>query len=391
MVDRVTINNSKSVEYDGWKELSAEVDGERIWYQVPADVETSLRAEPFIAAGLFEAMARGVPLEVEKGLPLSPALFEQLHEIQAVYRCWNADLSPVEITAELVEPMSEEGTVGCFYSAGVDSSHTLLRNFDEVNSLFFILGFDGDRTDKDWDHRIKSHKKFADQIGKRLITIKTNARIFSSERRINWCFSHGPCLTTIAPMLNFQKVLIPSSHTYEELFPWGSHPLTDPMWSTEVNKIVHDAAGFRRSEKMRELSTDQRLLDNLQVCWFSSTSNCGQCSKCLRTMLALHLLEAHSRNLPELDSKDKLQGLKPKDESGATFLLDVMILAKQQGDMEIYQRLKKLYRNYQISRVAPLLDQLLLNGLLKRLFRKLQKSCWVPDRVSLRTKNWWEI
>lgn len=389
MGDRVIIRDAKCVERDGWTELSADVDGDRIWFKVPADVDVSLRAEPFVAAGLFEAMVRGVPLEVEPGLPLSPVLFQQLEEIQAVYRCWNADLSQIEISADLAEAEAKAGTVGSFFSAGVDSSHTLLRNFQKVDTLFFLLGFDGDRSDHDWPERIAAHQAFASKIGKKLIVIKTNARIFSSERRIDWSFSHGPCLATIAPMVKYQQLLIPSSHTYEELFPWGSHPLTDPMWSTGANKVVHDAAGFRRSEKMRELCADQLLLDNLQVCWYSTINNCGKCSKCLRTMLALHLLDARCKKLSALEGGALLSGLKPTEESGATFLEDAMLLAKQQGDMAIYNRLKALYKSYQMSQVIPLLDRMLLNGMLMKTYRRLRKPDWVVDRVSLRTKDRW--
>jgi len=387
MDDRVIIRDAKCIERDGLTELSAEVDGYRIWFRVPAGVEVSLRAEPFIAAGLFEAMARGVPLHVEPGLPLSPALLERLDEIQAVYRCWNNDLSIIKISAELAEEQANAGSVGSFYSAGVDSSHTLFRHFEDIDTLFFILGFDGNRSECDWAQRTAVQQQFAADIGKKLIVIQTNARIFSSERRIDWCFSHGPCLATIAPMLKFERVLIPSTHTYDELFPWGSHPLMDPMWSTGSNSIVHDAAGFRRSEKMRDLCADQMLLDQLQVCWHDSINNCGKCSKCVRTMLALRLLGASSKRLPKLDNMALLRGLKPVDESGLAFLDDAMVLAKEQGELKIYKQLNRLQRRYRMSQIIPLFDRLVLNGMIKKLYRRVRKPDWVVDRVSLRTRS----
>ncbi len=389
MSDSLVVRDARERVVDGWRELSAEVDGDRVWFKVPAELELSLRAEPFVAAGLLEAMIRGVPLEVEEGIPLSGVLHQQLPEIQAVYRCWNSDLSIIEVSAELAEAGDEAGGVASFYSAGVDSSHTLLQHRDEIDTLIFLLGFDGNTSDHDWEQRVEQQQLFADQMGKKLIVIKTNARLFAFKRRIDWSFGYGPCLATIGPMLKYRKVYIPSGHTYAELFPEGAHPLSDPMWSTGSNTVIHDGAGFRRSEKMTDLCEDQEILDNLQVCWRSSSSNCGACPKCVRTMAAIYLLEAQCKKLPPLANFQLLSWLKTKDESGATFLLDTILLARKRGNLKFAAQLKRYYRNYQLAQVVPLLDQALFGGVLRKLYRRLRKPEWLGERVSLRAKDRW--
>src|SRR5207302_11088078 len=74
--------------------------------------------------------------------------------------------------------------------------------------------------------------------------------------------------------------------------PWGAHPLVDPRWSTEAVDVVHDGCEANRIEKIRrQIASSPLALQSLRVCWRgdSASYNCGECPKCLRTMLALHL------------------------------------------------------------------------------------------------------
>mgnify|MGYP000324011770 FL=1 len=181
-----------------------------------------------------------------------------------------------------------------------------------------------------------------------------------------------------------KRIYIPSSHTYEELFPWGSHPLSDPMWSTESTEVIHDGAGFRRGEKMRDLLKEPVLADNLQVCWKTTLDNCGECSKCVRSMVAVTLLNGSIKSLPTLSDLRKLKILRATDESGATFLEDAIILAKDAGNTAIYKILKRYYRRYQISLVLPLIDRYLFANFLRSLYRRIRKPDWLNYRVTLR-------
>lgn len=391
MTDAVIIRSAERVERDGWVELSAEVDSERLWFQVPSDYELSLRGEPFIAAGLLEAMYRGVPIQVEESLPLSSLLCENLTELQAVYHCWNPELKPIDIEARLEEPERNSGMVASCYSGGVDSALTFVRRREELDVLVLVLGFDIDGPNDDWDERIARHQQFADAMGKRLIPIKTNAREFCVSRKICWNFGHGLFLPSLAPMLGLSTLYVPSSHTYAELFPWGSHPLTDPMWSTAVNKIVHCGAGYSRANKVRALCSEQAVLDNIQVCRRSNSENCGACPKCVRTMVALHMLGAQSSRLPDLSDRKLLVWLKPQDENGVAFLEDAMILAKETGSIDIYKQLRTYYKRYQLAQLFPLLDRMVLGGLVKGLYRKTRKPAWLDERVMLQSKDRWSL
>tara|TARA_R110002094_G_scaffold162656_4_gene147418 strand:- start:3298 stop:3789 length:492 start_codon:yes stop_codon:yes gene_type:complete len=159
------------------------------------------------------------------------------------------------------------------------------------------------------------------------------------------------------------------------------------MWSTESTTVIHDGAGYRRGDKMRDLLKESILADNLQVCWSSTLENCGECSKCIRTMVAVNLLGGEIKSLPALREIKNLKTLKATDESGATFLEDAMILAKNSGNIEIYKILKHYYRRYQIGLILPLLDRYLLGNFLRCLYRKIKKPDWLNYRVTLRESN----
>jgi hypothetical protein len=103
---------------------------------------------------------------------------------------------------------------------------------------------------------------------------------------------HGAALAAVAHALapNHGKVYIASSQSYANLHPWGSHPLLDPLWSSEAVQIVHDG-GETRMNKLRVLVQYPEVLARLRVCWENPGSyNCGLCGKCVRTMLGLYAL-----------------------------------------------------------------------------------------------------
>ena len=280
----------KSISCD-CNEVSADVDGDRVFFRVPLQYELASRGEPFLGIALLEAMIRNVDISIEDSLPISEKLYKILPEIQTIYACWNSDLHKVNIHARIDPSKDFYERVASFFSAGVDGSHTLYRNITEITHLIMLSGFEvGGNTPESWRKSVEKQAVFARNIGKELIPIETNAKQWTDQRKITWAFAQGLILSSMGPLLKSKRIYIASTHTYNELLPWGSHPLTDPMWSTESTEVIHDGAGYRRGEKMRDLCKNQKFLDNLTVCWRSTYENCGECPKCVRTMTALYLL-----------------------------------------------------------------------------------------------------
>ena len=390
MGEQFLISDIKALSEDGYKELSALMNGSKVYFRIPEKFELYPMAECFLGIALLDAMASNSTIVIEDSASISKELYERFHEIQAIYSCWNSDLNIVELKARISDDRMAFNSIGSFFSAGVDSSHTLFRNKEDISHLIMFRAFDSGNDDVSWQKRIKKQTQFAKSIGKELIPVNTNIKEWTEHRRISWEFIHGLFLSSVGGVFGMKRIYVPSSHTYEELFPWGSHPLSDPMWSTESTEVIHDGAGFRRGEKMRDLLTEPVLADNLQVCWRTTLDNCGECSKCVRSMVAVKLLSGKIESLPVLDDLKKLKILKVTDESGATFLEDAIILAKGVGNKEIYTILKHYYRRYQISLILPLIDRYLFANFLRSMYRRIRKPDWLNYRVTLRGSSRWD-
>lgn len=188
-----------------------------------------------------------------------------------------------------------------------------------------------------------------------------------------------------------KRLYVPSSHTYDHLFPWGSHPLTDPMWSTESTQVIHHGSASSRTTKTKVILDHPLVANNLQVCWKNIHKNCGECAKCIRTMAAVHLFNKQVDSLPKLQSMGQLQKLRPTTDSVASSLEDLIFLARDLENVEVYRTLKKHYRAYQRSKLWSMIDKCLLDGRLRRLYRRIRKPKWLELRVTLVSPDSGEI
>lgn len=86
---------------------------------------------------------------------------------------------------------------------------------------------------------------------------------------------------------HFSDALVASSESYQDMFlPWGSTPATDFLLSGNNMRIIHDGAGYSRTEKVQRIAANKMASTYIKVCWQNkSMDNCGQCEKCYRTRL----------------------------------------------------------------------------------------------------------
>lgn len=123
-------------------EVSANVDGFRLWYQVPPSYAVSRAADPFVAAALLPAMRYGQKLEVDPHLSLSPQLLQNLMRLQEIHNFWNPALKIIPISATTSPSAPLNHGAMSFFSAGVDSTYTFLKRISELTHVVFIQGFD---------------------------------------------------------------------------------------------------------------------------------------------------------------------------------------------------------------------------------------------------------
>jgi hypothetical protein len=303
-------------QFEAWVTLeSVQTDPFLLWYRFQLDYMTAVNSglnDAFVAALLTPAMALGERLRIE-GV-VSGQLMQSLPRLQAIYQEWNEGLSIISVESSGLDhsaaPEGRASRVSLFFSLGIDSFYSLLKNHrdhpgDEktIDHLLFVRGFDiaidDPKVDDLFTMSVRNAKKVADQFGKTLVVASTNLRHFTN-RFVSWGKTcHGAALASIALALSegLREVKIASTYDWEHLFPWGSHPHLDPLWSNGKVVLTHDGCEATRLDKTHLVSRHPIALETLRVCWENPDSlyNCGKCKKCLITMDGLQRCGALER------------------------------------------------------------------------------------------------
>lgn len=276
-----------------------------------AEGATEGPADAALAAGWLPAMARREALSVTGSL--SPRLRRGAERIADILLTWDRALHPesqwygrVALAADSTTAATIDGTDGvgsssrprqtaCFFTGGVDSFHTVARHRDEIDELVFVHGFDllDDRhhpLNREVSARLRDA---AQELGLPLIELQCNLVAFAAASGIGWDDYHGAAMATVAHLLapRYSTVYVPATTTYDQLYPLGSHPLLDPLWSSERVEIIHDGADCTRIEKLAALAGVPAARRHLRVCTENrgDAYNCGECEKCIRTAVGVRI------------------------------------------------------------------------------------------------------
>lgn len=277
-----------------------------LWFKFPESYENYI-SNPSDGAAvslILLSMALGETMEVRESL--SSRLVHGLNEYQRIMNLWFPNkLKVIDITCSEYKTRNGNDTgasVGCAFSGGVDSFYTLWTHLSQnernpnyqISHALFIHGYDLYlKENSTYKACLKSYRQLMEDIGLKLLTARTNIKEFFES--LDWsAVVHGPALIGSALILSrlFSRFFIPSTYTYDDLFPWGSHPLTDPLLSTETMQVIHDGASINRVEKTAVVSQWSESYSRLRVCWEKPNGllNCCRCGKCIRTMTTLNIL-----------------------------------------------------------------------------------------------------
>ena len=281
-----------------------------VWFRVPSGFGGgTVSADPFVAGFLIPCMFDPQDLQVDASI--SPLLLARQDRIQDIITTWFPEFTRISVRAgDCREPVADAGDqrgVGCSFSAGVDSWYTFLRHEPEISHLLLFRGSDilhEDHDDGLWTEVLDRARRMADGRHRALVTVETNIHEVTDKRRCTWgrrserefyMRTHfGGALSAMALVLqdHLRQFYLPASYTYRDLFPFGSHPLLDPLWSTERLAIVHDGCEADRHEKTRLVAQHPDAMAHLRVCAAREPGryNCSACEKCYRTMASLRLL-----------------------------------------------------------------------------------------------------
>ena len=330
------VSNIESKSNDVYCELTAKIETDALkepfslWYRFPAHQKQFIdheNGDPFLAVSLLPAMKLREPLQVTA--PVSQRLLNSARKLQAIYHGWDQTLSEIPMTApvpsEESSQVNKESNVGLFFSLGVDSFYTLLKNStahpsdqDAITHLISLHGFDiyyGRGNTAVFADVVRTSTKVAETLNKKTLPVATNLRDFS-DQFVTWGrLYHGAALASVGLALRhmFKTIHIAATYSYQQLFPWGSHPLLDPLWSTESLRFVHNGGEAGRLDKIRFIAQFPIAMETLRTCYRNPNNeyNCGCCEKCLRTMIGLHIARAlrKCKTFPKQIDLETLQNL----------------------------------------------------------------------------------
>jgi hypothetical protein len=334
---------------------------EEYWFEVPAKYASwlSLSGNAWLACLLPLACTLGETLRI--CAPVDRTLFENVHELMRVWKFWYPELSIVSIEAPVMDDARPQtgAKTAAFFSGGVDSFFTVLWHSDAAGSykqpaieeLIDVWGLDVRLNKPDAYRGMRdSLGKAASELGKELIDVATNLRT-TLWRSVDYgLVSHNCALAAVAHCLEkrYSKTLIASSHGYKNPFPWGSHPLTDPLLSSGRLRIVHDGASFTRVQKTERIARSEIALKSLRVCHkFGSERNCGTCNKCYRTLITLEILGVrdHCSTFPKegFDFK-RIEKIYSPTENDRFFLREVQAFAIERERHEIAAAIERSFQ-----------------------------------------------
>ena len=282
---------------DRFTRLSATVEyanGEHdvYWFDVPVALPPSRSGNPWLACLLPLAATLHEDLEIP--FPVDPDLLENATGLLRLWQSWYPHVGHVSVFAEAGTIPDAGADAMSFFSAGVDSFFTAVRR--PVQAFVNVLGFDMPLSN---EAAFIAHGErltvIADELGADLISVRTNIRQ-TRWRECHWeLLGFGAALAAVGLLLErrFATVYIPSSVDFGNLFAWGSHPLSDPLFSTSTTRLIHDGSSATRVEKIVAIAERPLVQRTLHVCFRGrdgegqDDTNCCQCEKCFRTMAVL--------------------------------------------------------------------------------------------------------
>lgn len=318
-MDAIRISNPRTISKDGHTTKSCDVSlpgrsVRELWITVSGD-SVAETMDSFAAMGLMAAIKLGCTLKIEGAVSRS-LIEEGIPAIVELHQKWGTDTFGAKypefkiptVEAETAEDRPSGQGVATSFSGGVDSSFSLVEANDELTHLVFIHDWEDEFEKENAEKAIDGVRNIAAAFGKEVVEVRTNAKdVFGGYA--SWHHYHGFVLAAVALTLapRFRKFHIPSSHDLTQMFPWGSHPALDHLFSTDGLQILHDRVDVTRLEKVAAIADYEVILNNLRVCW-DTRQNCGRCNKCTRTIFALQAVDrynpSHAFKRPPLSPRE---------------------------------------------------------------------------------------
>lgn len=357
----------------GFVRHSANVNGQELWFDIPAARSGELRGEPFLACLVIPAMARNTAIELDPALPVCPDFLAGVRAYMEVVRFWPEEigvaLTPVAVLASTDAPPPGIGTAS-FFSGGVDGLYTLLEERERITEAVFCHGVDFQLDSQLADEATHRNREWLAGRGIPLLEMASNARFVGRALGVGWNSHNGACLAGYGHALGVSEILIASGHAWSDWMGGGTHVLSDPLLSSAVTRVHHHGFGPMRWQKLRRILAEPGVAELLRVCWQDKGYNCGVCDKCRRTMLDLHLLGVTSPAFPPTERLADVMPARASDWWAACYLRQSLRLAQSMGRRDAERVLRSRLAVWERREWLRRADTAILGGALRRLARR---------------------
>lgn len=272
--------------------------------------------DAFFLVGLYLAMYHKTPLRIRGNV--SKKLYKNANwYIQKILCDFSEELSPVDVIVEGFAPTEIKGVlIGTGISCGVDSLSTVYDRFVretdpdyKINTLFiFNCGSHGDygaeHTPIVFESRIKRAMAVSEELSLPLIIVDSNLHCFrhKSDKSTLLFLSFYACVLSLQNAI--RRYYMPSGCSYQGIKNCGGKEYHNdlatacdsylvPLIQSDRTELIVDGCQRRRVDKIADLADWEIARKYLNVCLVqkgADTTNCGICSKCLRTLLTLEIL-----------------------------------------------------------------------------------------------------
>lgn len=308
---------------------------------------------------------------------IDAVFYERISRIKAAFSELypNVKMKGSFIAARIIEnSYSYQNKALQLFTGGVDATTTYYRIKEKNPILFNVNGwyldditqnevYDADRKAiTDFANSRENATCFARSNFARFIKADIVDKHFRKETNNTWWFGfqHSLAFLGCAVVAGYhykvENLYIASSYTFGQNVICVSDPRIDNLISCAAMNTIHDGYELSRQEKVKYLVACQKESCEqipLRVCSFHA-SNCCECEKCLRTMLAIAAeggsLEAFGFDLPDgllstvrkfLDSK-----ITELDANHIVFWNDIISRMEDNSDIVIEQDVLMLLKDY---------------------------------------------
>lgn len=307
-------NNLRAVANVIWEDCPR--SAQDLYFETEEEFADSLSCDPhaFLVACIMPALHYGEERLLVEGA-ICPELEEGLNTAMSWMRFWWYDPSKKLVKIEsktstnLLQPRKHD-RAGFFFSGGIDSLATILANRanypmkhpGSIKDGLLVYGLEvADPTA--FHHVVSSVSILARDADITLIPVYTNMRFLGPEDDLDFWGNFwvnefmGAAFSAIAHAFSKRLTLafLSSDHDISNIYPFSSHPLVNPHFSSFNLRFELANTALSRFERSELVSKWDLALKHLRVCnkpeyYSADTLNCGQCEKCIRTMLALQIL-----------------------------------------------------------------------------------------------------